>query len=148
MTEKRRKGRPPKHGGYSVIGRDELIQKTGFLRRYLEETRAGLVKDIGGTEDGLSEQQRVMIDRIISRLSILRLMEVYIEKAGPVHLKGGVVSLQPPLIKSYLAYCNSIDRALVALGLEKREREDVLMPWQIVEQEDKAKQKEAEIKST
>jgi hypothetical protein len=81
--EKNRKGRPVRHGAYSIIHRDTLLKAQPLIRRYLEDVRIGLVRDIsGGTEDDLSEQQRVMIDRIINRLAICRLIEAYCERYG------------------------------------------------------------------
>jgi hypothetical protein len=136
MTEKRkimvksRRGRPVKHGGYSLIARDELLKQHPQLRRYLEDSRAGLIRDVAGSEDQLSEPQRIMIDRIISRLSICRLIEVYIEKYGAFRRdqlkRFQVLELEPALGLNYLAFSNSIDRALIALGLNKKEAEKVI----------------------
>jgi len=133
MTKKSvkyRRGRPWRHGGYSIIHRDRAIADHPEIRRYLEACREGLVKDLGGSEDKLSEQQRIMIDRIISRLGICRLIEVYVEKCGLFRrdrLEGEkVLELEPALGVNYLAFSNSIDRALQALGLGKREEADVL----------------------
>lgn len=128
-TKKRRRRGPPKgirykHGGYSLALRDELIKKTPGLRRYLEDSRTGLVRDVAGGEAGLSEPQRIMIDRIISRLSITRMIEIYIAKYGIFRKdrikREGILELEPALGINYLAFSNSIDRALVNLGLEKR----------------------------
>lgn len=139
LTKKARLGRPPIHGGYSLIARDELLKQHPQLRRYLEECRVGLVKDVAGSEDQLSEQQRIMIDRIISQLSICRLIEVYIEKYGAFRRdqlkRFQVLELEPALSQNYLAFSNSIDRALIALGLERKKAEEVLAPYEIVEKE-------------
>jgi hypothetical protein len=137
-TKKPRRGRPPKHGGYSLIHRDQLIKNYPQLRRYLEDTRTGLVRDVAGSEDGLSEQQRIMIDRIISRLSICRLIEIYIEKYGAFRRdrlkRFQVLELEPALGLNYLAFSNSIDRALIALGLNKKQASEVLDLGRYVEE--------------
>ena len=95
----KRIGRPPTHSGYSIIYQDRAISDHPEIRHYLEGTREGLVRDIAGSEDKLSEQQRVMVDRIISRLAICRLIEVYVEKLGIFRrdrLEGGkVLELEP-----------------------------------------------------
>ena len=134
--KKRRKtGRPPKHGGYSLIVKDELLKKHPHLRRHLEDTRSGLCRDIAGCEANLTEQQRIMIDRIISKLSIVRLIEVYIEQYGAFRRdrlqKDKVLELEPALGNSYLAFSNSIDRALVALGIERKDLAKALTPAEI-----------------
>jgi hypothetical protein len=118
-------GHPIKHGGYSIIHRDELLGKNPHIRRYLQDCRDGLVRDVAGSEEALSEQQRIMIDRIVSRLSICRLIECYVEKYGAFRRdrikKDKILELEPALGINYLAFSNSIDRALVNLGLNKRE---------------------------
>ena len=48
---KKKIGRPPKHGGYSIIYRDRAIKDHPEIRHYLEACREGLVKDVAGTED-------------------------------------------------------------------------------------------------
>ena len=122
--KKNRRGRPPLHGGYSLIHRDALLKEQPRIRQYLEVVRAGLVADVAGSEDGLSEQQRVMIDRIISRLAICRLIEAYCEKHGVFRRdmlkRKKILELEPALGQNYLAFSNSIDRALVALGLDRK----------------------------
>jgi hypothetical protein len=130
VKPKARLGRPPKHGGYSLIHKDELLKQHPQLRRYLEGCRSGLVKDVAGSEDQLTEQQRIMIDRIISRLSICRLIEVYIEKYGAFRRdrlkRFQVLELEPALGQNYLAFSNSIDRALIALGLNHKKADEAL----------------------
>ena len=134
-------GRPPKHGGYSLIVRDEILKDHPYVRRYLQNCRDGLVENVAGSEDRLTEQQRIIIDRIISRLSICRLIEVYIEKYGAFRgdrlKKDKILELEPALGQNYLAFSNSIDRALIALGLNKKQTDDVLAPYEIIDREKK-----------
>jgi len=127
---KPRRGRPPKHGGYSLsFSRDEQLKRDyPLVRRYLEGCRAGLVRDVGGSEEGLTEQQRILIDRVVSRLAVCRLIEIYVERFGAFRrdkLKRKVLELEPCLGKNYLSFTAAIDRALIALGLE-RKKHDVI----------------------
>jgi len=142
---KKKRGRPPRHGGFSLIARDELLKDQPHIRQYLLDCRAGLVDCVAGSEETLTEQQRILIDRIISKLSICRLIEAYIEKYGifrrDMLKKSQVLELEPALGKSYLAYSNAIDRALIALGLDKRNKEAVLTPYEIIEEEKNGEQK-------
>lgn len=126
-----RLGQPPKHGGYSLIVRDEILKDHPYVRQYLQNCRDGLVEDVAGSDERLTEQQRIIIDRpIISRLSICRLIEVYIEKYGAFRgdrlKKDKVLELEPALGQNYLAFSNSIDRALIALGLSKKQTDGVM----------------------
>ena len=145
---KSRRGRPALHGGYSIIHRDALLKEQPLIRRYLEDVRSGLVKDIsGGTEDDLSEQQRVMIDRIINRLAICRLIEAYCERYGVFRRdqlkRKKILELEPALGQNYLAFSNSIDRALISLGLDKRKNEEPLDLGKYIQAADAAKSEEA-----
>jgi len=127
---KRRPGRPPRHGGYSLVARDELLREHPYLKQYLRDTREGLIRDIAVTEDELTEQQRLLIDRLISKLAVCRLIEVYVEKFGIFRrdrLKNDkVLELEPAMGVNYLAFSNAIDRALAILGIEKRKAEKVI----------------------
>jgi len=138
MKRKRKLGRPPKHGGYSLIVKDEILKDHPHLRRYLQDCRDGLIQDVAGSEERLSEQQRIMIDRIISRLSICRLIEVYIEKYGVFRRdrlkRFKILELEPALGQNYLAFSNSIDRALIALGLNKKQADEALDLGKYVEE--------------
>lgn len=142
-----RVGRPVKHGAYSLAIRDQVLKENPRVTRYLVDTRAGLVKDVAGSEDALSEQQRVMIDRIISKLAICRLIELYVEKHGAfpqLKVKGKTIvkmELHACLGINYLAFSNAIDRALVALGLSKKQAENVLSPLEVAAEIDAEKEK-------
>jgi hypothetical protein len=144
---RRRTGRPFKHGGYSLILKDEILKEHPRLKAYLEDSRTGLVKDVAGTEEALSEQQRIMIDRIVSRLSICRLIEVYIEKYGAFRRdrlhQDRVLELEPALGQNYLAFSNSIDRALIALGLERKQIEPELTIAEVIREFDQEKERKA-----
>jgi len=149
MGQKHKTGRPYKHGGYSLILKDKLIKEHPRLRQYLEDTRIGLIQDVAGSEDQLSEQQRIMIDRIISRLSICRLIEIYIEKYGAFRRdrlkRFQVLELEPALGQNYLAFSNSIDRCLIALGLNKKQSSEILdLGRYVAEKYGKAKEGEEE----
>jgi len=123
-SKKDNRGRPVKHGGYSVDIQDIELKKHPRIRQYLMATREGLVRDVAGDEGSLSEQQRIIIDRIVSKLAILRLIEIYIEKHGIWRrdrlIKNQVLELEPALGLNYLAFSNSIDRALKLLGVNKK----------------------------
>jgi len=139
-SQKRRRGRPPKHGGYSLIVRDDILKEHPRLRQYLQDCRDGLVRDIGGSEENLTEAQRILIDRIISKLSICRLIEIYIEKYGIFRrdkIKKRVLELEPALGVNYLAFDNSIRLSLQALGIDKKHNEGVLDLGKYLEKKEK-----------
>lgn len=104
-----------RHKGYSIV-------KPVQVMRYLSATRRALVRDIGGTEDGLSAQQVILVDGCINILGIIRSMELYIAKTAV--MKGQ--ELAPCLRNTYLQYRNSLHRTLAMLGLDKRQVDEVL----------------------
>ena len=81
MSRKRGPGQPPKHGGYSLVHRDDVLKEHPYIQRYLRDCREGIIRDLGG-EETMSVMQMVLVDRLISRMAICRLIEAYIEKYG------------------------------------------------------------------
>jgi len=130
-------GRRYVHGGYSLVSRDEVMKDNPRIRRYLEDSRAGLVRDIAGDEASLTEGQRILIDRIISKLAVTRLIESFVEKHGPFEGK----ELRKMLGQNYLSFDNSIRLSLVALGLDKRASEKILDPIDYIQSFDERKKK-------
>ena len=109
-----------------------LPERRSYLRAYLEETRAGLIRDLGPVETDLTVAQRVLVDRVLSKLCILRVTEEWLKEHGLFTSAG---ELQPVLGTAYLAYCNSLRLDLVALGLDKRRAGEILAPFEIVAKE-------------
>ena len=121
---KRRIGRPPKHGGLSLVYRADLVKEHPELRRYLQDCRDGLIDDLAaGDEDALTTGQRILVDRTIQKLSLARLIEIYITKTGVLRrdrLNSKVLEVEPILI-----YWQSLNHAirsdLAILGLKRAE---------------------------
>lgn len=122
LTAKFKKGKPPqhiKHGGYSFLVKGELPENRKLVLRYLTGARAGLITDLGPTEDDLTAAQIILIDRVICKLGVCRCIEEHIRETTV--MKGE--ELAPALKASYLAYNNSIRLDLTALGLDTRQSE-------------------------
>jgi len=133
LTRKKRKariGRPPKHGGYSLmVQRGELPENRKHIKKYLTEVRDGLISDLGPAEDNLTAAQIVLIDRVISKLGVVRCIEEFCKDDGVMQGK----RLAPSLRESYLAYNNSIRLDLQALGINTRKTEEVGLAEYIAE---------------
>jgi len=133
---KKRPGRPPQSGAYSLIVRGgELPKRRTYLRAYLQNCRDGLIEDLGPGEEDLTTAQRVLIDRAISKLGIVRCIEESVKEGGAFKGK----ELSSVLAKSYITYCESIRRDLEALGISKRAGERVLSPLEIAAEIDAGK---------
>jgi len=132
----KRGGQKVKHGGYSFMVKGELPENRKHVLRYLTAARENLIKDLGPTEEDLTAAQIIIIDRIVSKLGIIRCIEEYIRE-NTVMTRA---RLSPSLRESYLAYNNSIRLDLQALGIDKRMGDRVLTPLEIAAEFDKEKE--------
>jgi len=123
-------GKRKKHGGYAFLSRGELPENRAYIEKYLTLVRQGLIEDIGGEEEGLTTAQRVLIDRIISKLGVVRCIEEHIRENTV--MTGH--ELAPSLRKSYLAYNNSIRLDLQALGIDKKRGEEAINLGRYIEE--------------
>jgi len=120
---KKKTGRPPRTGAYSImVRRGDLPERRRYLRSFIEEARAGLVADLGPTEEDLTMAQRLLIARAISLLCVIRCIEEEASETGV--FKGG--QIDPVLKEVYITYVNSFRLALQALGIDKRKAEEPL----------------------
>ena len=113
--------KPKRHGGYSLIVAGEDEKHRAYLLRHLTECREGICRDLGG-EVSMTMAQVILVDRVVSKLGIVRCIEEYVRENGIFDEK----RLAPTLKESYLAYSNSIRLNLQALGIQKKTSEQVL----------------------
>lgn len=138
LEAKLKRGHPKVvHGAYSFIASGKLPEHRVYLLRYLSGARQGLIDDLGG-EESLSTAQIILIDRITSKLGCVRCIEEHIRENG-VFLGQ---ELSPVLKASYLAYSNSLRLDLLALGIERRNADETLTPFELVQKEEREKRKE------
>jgi hypothetical protein len=120
MARKSRKGktigRPPRHGGYSLLTRGTLPEKRKYIGHYLTAVREGLVHDLAANEEELSTAQRVLIDRVITFLGVIRLIEEYAREHGVLDNRGRLTS---GLTAHYLSFNRHIKDYLALLGLKR-----------------------------
>jgi hypothetical protein len=138
-------GRPPSHGGYSLIIRaGELPQRRTYLRAYLQKTYDDLTRDLGPREEDLTAAQRVLRERAVSKLAVIRCIEEHVKETGVFKGK----ELSPVLAKSYITYTNSLRLDLEALGIDKRAAAKVLDLTDYVQAADAAKDEKAKARSS
>lgn len=119
---KSKRGRPPKHGGFSLLVKGELPENRKYIRKYLTAVREGLIQNLGPTEGDLTTAQTVLIDRVVTKLGVIRCIEEYIRE-NTVMIGD---RLSASLRESYLAYNNSIRLDLQVLGIDKRKNEGTI----------------------
>ena len=134
LSIKLKRGRPKwKHGGYSFLVKSELPENRKYVLRYLTAVREGLIKDLGPTEQDLTAAQIILIDRVTTKLGVIRCIEEHIREHSV--MKGH--DLAPSLKAYYLAYNNSVRLDLQALGIDKKQSEDSLTLEKYIEQKEK-----------
>lgn len=132
----KREGGKIKHGGYSFIAKGELPEHRRYLLKYLSSAREGLIRDLGPTEADLTTAQIIIIDRIVTKLGVIRCIEEHIRENSVMvgH------NLAPALSANYIAYNNSIRIDLDKLGIHTKRSDDVLTPLEIAAEFDKKKE--------
>jgi hypothetical protein len=124
----KRGGQKIKHGGYSFLVKGELPENRKYVLRYLTAARENLIQDLGPTEQDLTAAQIILIDRVITKLGIVRCIEEHIRETSV--MQGH--NLAPSLRQSYLAYNNSIRLDLQSLGINKR-AESIIDPIKYIQ---------------
>jgi len=135
-------GRKPLHGGYSLLPA-RLAMQYPQLQRYLRQIRKDLIDHAGGP-DKMTAPQEVLVNSIVNKLVVCRLIEIFIQRTSPFDLSQlkkapPVLSLQPALGINYLAFSNSIDRGLALLGLEKPKHMTDPLVIDILREDERAK---------
>lgn len=139
---KSKRGRPSKHGGYSLLVKGELPENRKYIRRYLTSVREGLIQDLGPTEGDLTTAQIVLIDRIVTKLGVIRCIEEHIRENTV--MTGDRLSTS--LRESYLAYNNSIRLDLQALGIDSKKAGEITDLHSYLETKAKEKKEDGESK--
>ena len=123
----RRYGHPAKSGLWAVFNTEKLDRRTR-LSKWIEETKAGLIAELGGN---LTVQQEILVDRVCVKMAKCRLYE------------NGVLCNPPKTMGSrdhYLALCNSLRLDIQVLfpdGLKKQGKKVTDLASYLREQEAK-----------
>lgn len=118
------------HGGYSFLTTGRLPEHRVHVRRYLTAARENLIKDLGPTEADLTAAQIILIDRVVTKLGVIRCIEEHIRENSV--MVGD--NLAPSLKATYLAFDNSLRLALQALGIKSKKVEGIMDLGKYVEE--------------
>lgn len=126
-----------RHGGYSVAMKDELLRSRPEILRYLKRTQRDIVRDICPEGDvHLTATRRILIDRVMSKLATVRLIETYIGEHGILRqdrLDQRVLEAEP-IFGVWLSLNNQIREDLKLIGFERKALEaEALTPMQLLE---------------
>ena len=109
------------HGAYSLLRHvaagtlDQRTRHAAAIRIVCEQ----LARDLGAEWEELSVQQRLLIEQVAVKATVLGTVAVHALDRGIVDADGRLIS---PLNEHYLAFANSLRLDLLALGLERREK--------------------------
>jgi len=129
-NDKNKKKTKAKHGIYFWLkmGRvNPSIRGYKKLQRYLEDMERDLI-DLQGGPEKLTAAKEILIKATIEAYGVLLLASIYCKRDGilrPDLLKKGIVELQPVLGRQFLAFLNTLRQNLLALGLDKKEADEV-----------------------
>lgn len=125
-----------KHGAWSLArsGKVPTIRGARALGQRLEELQAELEKNT----PKLNVKKELLIGQIVKTEGMICMIEMYLKKQGilrPDQYRRGIITPQPALSSTYLSLINSQRQAIMALGLEPIQMEEILTPYQIVEKD-------------
>lgn len=106
-----------------MLTRGVLPEKRKYIGHYLTSVREGLIHDLATAEEDLSMAQRVLIDRVITFLGVVRLIEEHARERGILDSRGQLTS---GLTVHYLSFNRHIKDCLALLGIEKRKVDEPL----------------------
>jgi len=119
-----------------MVRAGELPKRRTWLRAYLSELRADMIRDLGPREEDLSAAQRMLLDRAISKLCVIRCIEEWVKEEGVFKDN----ELSPVLARNYISYCESLRRDLITLGVSTRKIDEIRHPLEIAAEIDAAKE--------
>ena len=125
-----------KYGGHSFIatGKIPVVRGTRKLRKELIKIQRELEDNI----PDLNAKKLLLVNQIIKSHGFTCLFEMYCRKAGlldPVQTKRGQVAFQKGF-KVYISLLNVQKSAIMALGLDERQAEEALTPYEIIKREE------------
>jgi hypothetical protein len=137
QKNRRKPGPVPRHGGYSLLTTGRLPERRRYIAPYLTAVREGLISDLAKSEEDLSTGQRVLIDRVVTFLGVVRLIEEHARDNGLLdqrgRLKGGIGT------GNYLSFNRHIKDCLALLGLNKHKADEALTIQDVIREFDSRK---------
>lgn len=125
-----------KYGGHSFIttGKIPVVRGTRKLRKELTRIQKQLEDNI----PDLNAKKSLLINQIVKSAGFCSLFELYCRKAGlldPALSKKGRLDFQKGF-KVYISLLNVQKSAIMALGLDEKQAEGVLTPYEIIKREE------------
>lgn len=129
-----------KHGLFTFRIHGKVPSVRGARALMLELTK--LRKELEAITPRMNIKKSLLIEQIVKARGFMRLFEMYCKQNGIVNprlAKGKIIDFQPGF-KTYMSFANQQHKAIVALGLNTEQADEVLTPLQIAEKFDKKKE--------
>jgi hypothetical protein len=124
------------HGGWVWLrhGKCPSVRGRRRIMRELSELRQRLLEVVPGSDD---VRRQILINQVVSAQGFVLLLESFLKRFGildPKSFQQGQVQTQGSMVM-IISLLNTQQRAIAALGMDKRELEAVLTPYEIVDRE-------------
>jgi hypothetical protein len=120
---RRRTGRPPKHGIYSLAARSRLLEKDPEIKLYALAVRDEWIAELVEANGSLTASQKVLVDRANSKLVLLCLIENALGENGIWRrdlIQSKMIFDVEPCLTQYGALDNALRKDLQLLGIERK----------------------------
>jgi hypothetical protein len=126
-----------KHGGYKFLATGKLPRIKGTRRLKNELTR--IKKQLESDVNNLDVKKSLLINQIVKSVGFCSLFELYCRKMGlldPAMGKKGKLDFQPGF-RVYLSLLNAQKNAIMALGMDEKQVEETLTPFELIQKEER-----------
>lgn len=131
-----------KHGAVHYLTSGRLQGRANErLRKEMKRIRLELERMLSRNGGGITPKETLLIQQVIKTFGFCSVFERFLEVHGvldPNTLKKKVVTFQPGFT-TYLSLLSRQNTALTSLGLSVEEKEKILTPFEIIQEEEKAK---------
>jgi hypothetical protein len=135
---------PIVHGGYSKFPLRAIGRKNGHIWRYIQAVRETYISDLtaGQGEEALTAGQRILLDRLIQKISIVRIIE---NSLRPVGIFQAGLEIRG-VLNFWRLMNDSIRQDIATLGLKRipPEPKDISLEAIVEEYKEKSKEEKAD----
>lgn len=127
-----------KHGAWSLTSKGRIPSVRGM--REIKQDLQKLQTELERITPRLTIQKKLLINQIIRCEGQIRLIELFFRRCGimrPDRWRRGVLESHP-IMGTYLSFLHSQRNALTSLGIEPGAVEEILTPFEIIEEQKRA----------
>jgi len=126
---------------YLATGQLPSVRGKKALKKHLQEIQ----EELETITSKMNIKKKILISHIIRTEGVLKLIEMYVKRHGilrPDKYKKGLLELHPTIAGSYLSFLNTQKASVMALGLDEKQAEKILTPYELIQREEEKANKE------